>query len=81
MSIPFIQVGDLAVRMFHTLNGTIALSVSGFPLWNIRYPADRVIAVDLAAENPIIQHRRQRNDRAAEVDTRPSQFLAVRSRR
>lgn len=30
----FIQVVDLAVGIFYTLNGTISLSLSGFPMFN-----------------------------------------------
>ena len=34
MNMVFIQVVDLAVGIFYTLNGTIALSLSGFPMFN-----------------------------------------------
>jgi hypothetical protein len=30
----FIQVIDLAVGIFYTLNGTVSLSLSGFPMFN-----------------------------------------------
>jgi len=30
----FIQVVDLAVGIFYTLNGTVSLSLSGFPMFN-----------------------------------------------
>ena len=34
MNMVFIQIVDLAVGMFYTLNGTIALGLSGFPMFN-----------------------------------------------
>ena len=34
MNMVFIQVVDLAVGVFYTLNGTISLSLSGFPMFN-----------------------------------------------
>ena len=34
LNMVFIQVVDLAVGIFYTLNGTITLSLSGFPMFN-----------------------------------------------
>ena len=34
MNMVFIQLVDLAVGVFYTLNGTITLSLSGFPMFN-----------------------------------------------
>lgn len=34
MNMVFIQIIDLAVGVFYTLNGTISLSLSGFPMFN-----------------------------------------------
>lgn len=34
MNMVFIQLVDLAVGIFYTLNGTITLSLSGFPMFN-----------------------------------------------
>ncbi len=34
MNMVFIQIVDLAVGVFYTLNGTVALSLSGFPMFN-----------------------------------------------